>query len=270
MQNLWQLPGGVSALNPPSLTPGEDPPKPPDPPDPASPFSPSQYPPLFSPPVKSTVPSKHSVSLLKPVAKDTTLSSVTIESGKNQKSSNWSTSSAGLPPLEVTGSENSFKKTFTILKPSHNSPLQTNRASNSSSYTPSSTKLLTSQPDSTPQFVPTIVSPPSQQNPSVTNTIHETLTQNQQEPPPQPPVNPIPGNPTPNPTPRHIPPVNPTPRPAPTLVEKIRRSEDKTLQRLAPITIAASGRPRVLIPDSVFKTGEEMHKDFIGSKKVPF
>lgn len=45
--------------------------------------------------------------------------------------------------------------------------------------------------------------------------------------------------------------------------KKIRRAEDKTLRRLAPITIAESGRPRVLILDTVFQKGEELHKDFI-------
>lgn len=55
----------------------------------------------------------------------------------------------------------------------------------------------------------------------------------------------------------------PTQPPPPTLVERIRLSEDKTLKRLAPVTYAPSGRPRVLIHDSVFKKGAELHKDFI-------
>ncbi|KAJ4902063.1 hypothetical protein Rs2_16014 [Raphanus sativus] len=49
----------------------------------------------------------------------------------------------------------------------------------------------------------------------------------------------------------------------PSLVERIRLSENKTLQRLAPVTIAPNGRPRVLIPDIVFQRGAEIHKDFI-------
>ncbi|KAG5415794.1 hypothetical protein IGI04_003361 [Brassica rapa subsp. trilocularis] len=49
----------------------------------------------------------------------------------------------------------------------------------------------------------------------------------------------------------------------PSLVEKIRRFEDKTLKRLAPVTISASGRPSVLIPDAVFQKGADLHKDFI-------
>ncbi|XP_048613245.1 uncharacterized protein LOC125587131 [Brassica napus] len=60
----------------------------------------------------------------------------------------------------------------------------------------------------------------------------------------------------------------------PSLVERIRRSEDKTLRRLAPLSIGATGRPRVLIPDSVFQKRAELHKDFIicyfNGKAPPF
>ncbi|KAF3487383.1 hypothetical protein F2Q69_00054157 [Brassica cretica] len=34
--------------------------------------------------------------------------------------------------------------------------------------------------------------------------------------------------------------------------DKLKAKEDKTLRRLAPVSISATGRPRVLIPDSVF------------------
>ncbi|KAG2247299.1 hypothetical protein Bca52824_086927 [Brassica carinata] len=53
--------------------------------------------------------------------------------------------------------------------------------------------------------------------------------------------------------------------PDPTLVERLRTKEDKSLQRLAPVTISATRRPRVLIPDAVFQKGAEMHKDFNSS-----
>ncbi|KAF3608944.1 hypothetical protein DY000_02047102 [Brassica cretica] len=60
----------------------------------------------------------------------------------------------------------------------------------------------------------------------------------------------------------------------PSLVERIRRSEDKTLRRLAPLSIGATGRPRVLIPDSVFQKRAELHKYFIicyfNGKAPPF
>ena len=66
------------------------------------------------------------------------------------------------------------------------------------------------------------------------------------------------------PHPNHpVPPGNSQPVPNPSLVEKIRKSEDKSLKRLAPVTISASGRPSVLIPDAVFQKGADMHKDFI-------
>ncbi|KAJ4910975.1 DUF4283 domain-containing protein [Raphanus sativus] len=51
--------------------------------------------------------------------------------------------------------------------------------------------------------------------------------------------------------------------PTPTLVESLRLRGDKSLQRLAPVTISETGRPRVLIPDSVFEKGAELHRDFI-------
>uniref|UniRef100_A0A0D3CI77 Uncharacterized protein n=1 Tax=Brassica oleracea var. oleracea TaxID=109376 RepID=A0A0D3CI77_BRAOL len=77
------------------------------------------------------------------------------------------------------------------------------------------------------------------------------------------------------------PPILPPPFPQahlqskrPSLVERLRISEDKTLQRLAPVSISATGRPRVLIPDDVFEKGAEIHKDFIvcyyNGKPPPF
>ncbi|KAJ4905077.1 DUF4283 domain-containing protein [Raphanus sativus] len=53
-----------------------------------------------------------------------------------------------------------------------------------------------------------------------------------------------------------------TPSP-PTLAEKLRVKGDKSLKRVAPVTIYDTSRPRVLIPDSVFQKGAELHKDFI-------
>lgn len=60
----------------------------------------------------------------------------------------------------------------------------------------------------------------------------------------------------------------------PSLVERIRLSEDKTLQRLAPVSLSASGRPRVRISDDIFQIGANLHKDFIvcyyNGKAPPF
>lgn len=47
------------------------------------------------------------------------------------------------------------------------------------------------------------------------------------------------------------------------LAEKLRFTADKNLKRVAHITIAASGRPHVVIPDEVFQRGAELHIDFI-------
>ncbi|KAJ4871929.1 Uncharacterized protein Rs2_46423 [Raphanus sativus] len=58
-------------------------------------------------------------------------------------------------------------------------------------------------------------------------------------------------------------PVTPTVNKAPSLVERIRASENKTLRILALVAFAASGRPRITIPDSVFQKGAEIHKDFV-------
>ncbi|KAF3570155.1 hypothetical protein F2Q69_00063187 [Brassica cretica] len=72
-----------------------------------------------------------------------------------------------------------------------------------------------------------------------------------------------------NPPPATSTPIDPTqsvPPPFPTntpLLEKIRKLEDKSLKRLAPVTLSDKGIPRVLIPDSVFQKGAEIHKDFI-------
>ncbi|KAF2567352.1 hypothetical protein F2Q68_00027690 [Brassica cretica] len=62
--------------------------------------------------------------------------------------------------------------------------------------------------------------------------------------------------------------------PEKTLVERLRKSEDKTLKKVAPVTTSDIGRPRVLIPDSVFEKGAEFYKDFIvcyfNGKPPPF
>ncbi|KAH0873010.1 hypothetical protein HID58_070372, partial [Brassica napus] len=96
----------------------------------------------------------------------------------------------------------------------------------------------------------------------------------------------IPITPTPSPTlvnPSHLPSATPLPQSipfnstlpvhtapllapqpfVPTLAEQLRVKGDKSLSRLASIISAENGRPRVLIPDSVFQKGAYMHKDFI-------
>lgn len=113
-----------------------------------------------------------------------------------------------------------------VLPPNHNSPLVTNRAS---------LKPLLPCP-------PTLQAYPSSANPPL-----------------EPPLDP------PNPTQSSGPPIPPSssiPSP-PTLAEKLRVKGDKSLKRLAHVTLSETCRPRILIPDSVFQKGAELHKDFI-------
>ncbi|CAF2205590.1 unnamed protein product [Brassica napus] len=124
---------------------------------------------------------------------------------------------------------------FRVLPPKTSSPFQTNNASCSSN-----------SPALFPSPKPNIVLPP---NPTCV------------------PPEPVPPEPVLPPQPSH-----PLPPPSfaetasntfPNLAERLRKSVDKTLLRLAPVTVSDSGRPCVLIPDRVFQKGAEMHKDFI-------
>ncbi|CAN7046152.1 unnamed protein product [Brassica oleracea var. botrytis] len=165
-----------------------------------------------------------------------------------------------------TGSETLSDK-FTILRPKPSSPLQTNRAA-------SKTKPLAMHTSS----IPTSVSPCSYTVPPSPSDPSQTA-QKAQESPLLPSQTPISSDTHPSPNPPDLPPPqskpHPNPKPAspvnpiPTLVEKIRRSEDKTLRRLAPIQFSESGRPRVLIPDEIFQKGADLHKDFITSPLQP-
>ncbi|KAG2335085.1 hypothetical protein Bca52824_006265 [Brassica carinata] len=145
---------------------------------------------------------------------------------------------------ETTVVDNPTTEKFTILKPKFSSPKQTNFSETKpvSNISPSPSPLFPSRPNSlnhqtkTPSHLPP--SPASSNPPSLPQTSS-----------PQGPSETLP------------PPVNPIPHPS--LVERIRRSEDKTLRRLAPLQYSETGRPRVLIPDEVFQKGADLHKDFI-------
>lgn len=58
------------------------------------------------------------------------------------------------------------------------------------------------------------------------------------------------------------------------LVQRLRRAEDKTLRHLAPVALSETVRPRIVTLDYVFQKGVEMHKYFIicyyNSKAPPF
>lgn len=111
--------------------------------------------------------------------------------------------------------------------------------------------------------------PPSTTSPLQTNRATTGLLPPPSLPPPLPPLLSHPST---------VPPLtaqtSDTPAPQPTLVEKLRTREDKTLKRIAPASVSPTGRPRILIPDTVFQKGAELHKDFLicyfNGKSPPF
>ncbi|KAJ4870476.1 hypothetical protein Rs2_01077 [Raphanus sativus] len=267
MQNPWKTLNTASAASPPPFSTGEPlPPSPipPDPPDPSSPLAPQQFPPLSvnskttpltSATMKKTQKGRRSSATTGDLQHQTTVSEgstsmvpETEKTGVNDlnntvliSGSENTTVSQALPLTLGEGSD-----TYTILNRTTTSPLITNTASGN--------------------FPPTLpaqnfpVLPPNPNQTNLPPTENSSVN-------PQPPIGPL----LPTPETRPLP---PKPTSAPTLVEKIRASEDKTLERLAPVTISQSGRPRVLIPDSVFQEGAELHKDFIvcyfNGKSPPF
>ena len=161
-----------------------------------------------------------------------------------------------------------FPVNFKILQPKHSSPIQTNKASSPSSNLPHQTTASFSKPLSAATSNYTLN---SEKTPFA--TVNPNPVSASADPPPAtgrkstttlPSVNP----PTKKATPTTAKPTQDNPRNQPTassfpLLEKIRKQEDKSLKRLAPVTLSEKGVPRVLIPDSVFQIGAEIHKDFI-------
>lgn len=122
---------------------------------------------------------------------------------------------------------------LTVLPPKTSSPLQTNKAI-------SPTHTSTTNPSNH-----------HHSNATDTNRVSATL-----------PPNPVTAEPKPASATTQSG-TQPNAHSSPTLVEKIRRFEDKSLKRLAPATTSATGRPTVLIPHEVFQKGAALHKDFI-------
>uniref|UniRef100_A0A0D3BAR3 DUF4283 domain-containing protein n=1 Tax=Brassica oleracea var. oleracea TaxID=109376 RepID=A0A0D3BAR3_BRAOL len=126
----------------------------------------------------------------------------------------------------------------------------------------------TIQTTHTPNLHTTITIPPKYSSPLHTNRAssgtNPTLTHHHPDPPSLEPLT--------NQT-QTQPPQQPK-QTQPTLIEKLRTAGDKTLKRLAPVSVSPSGRPRILIPDSVFQKGAELHKDFVvcyfNGKPPPF
>ncbi|XP_013711474.1 mucin-2-like [Brassica napus] len=264
MQNVWQVPGRVSGLNPLSVAAGDHPdptPAPPDPPDPSSPISPQEFPPLNSSP---------------PTTSKRTSPSLTFTAGAAKASASGPHPSVRQPPgtrrmkpttfpytVPKSGSTTTVPKvgseTTVPIFGSVNTVLQSHPQVPSSSgpeSVPSQSQLTNNLlPDSNPIILPPKNSPLLKSN--LASSSHTTTVpppNSQTTTPPQTlPISP----------PLLIPNTQPPPIPQTTLVERLCASEDKTLRRLAPVTVAPSGRPRVLIPDSVFQKGAEIHKDFI-------
>jgi len=133
----------------------------------------------------------------------------------------------------VTDAHSNSTVSLTVLPPKTSSPLQTNKAI-------SPTHTSTANPSNH-----------HHSNATDTNRVSATL-----------PPNPVTAEPKPASTTTQSG-TQPNAHSFPTLVEKIRRFEDKSLKRLAPATTSATDRPTVLIPDEVFQKGAALHKDFI-------
>ncbi|KAL0701028.1 hypothetical protein Bca4012_057150 [Brassica carinata] len=256
MANPWFPPNGVSALSPPRLSTGDSsnliPPLPPDPPDP-------DLPPLSSASPKPSRASSQTARSNRPAAKPSTSKTV---AGSILSSPAPMLTSSSKPNASRSG--NTVPLNFKILQPKHSSPIQTNRASSSPHPTtnPPPNCSIPENSNSVQNHLPSKLVPPSSVPASTTNPIST-------------PSNPTPSNSTAT---ASVPePVQNAPNPLPSnspLLEKIRKQEDKTLKRLAPVTLSENGVPRVLIPDSVFQIGAEIHKDFIicyfNGKPPPF
>ncbi|CAN8271078.1 unnamed protein product [Cochlearia groenlandica] len=281
MQNRWFSSDRPSALKPQlPMARGSDwrpPPHPPDPPDPSSPLPLGHFPSLGSSLVKpkpcsqTTLLSKSVIVLDCPTSPS--LSS-DILMGSPSSSIAEPISSIDHVTVQIPLSERGSEKPFTVRVPKASSPLFTNRASCSSPHFTRSLPILAPKPSSnhTSSIPTTKPLPNSATSTSIPNT--SSLPPAAFSPPPvvgssvsQPSTaNPKPSTtaPPPIPPPSHsrVPPI-PNSGHHPNLAEKLRKSQDRSLKRLAPLSFAESGRPRVLIPDEVFEEGASFLKDLI-------
>ena len=243
MENPWFPSGSASAFSPPLDTAGDScspvPPHPPDPPDPSSPFPVTHYPPLSLSSSKTTRRSQRT-AMYRPVEKvygtppPTTSNVLTpsttgVAAATSADPETRSGTVALISRSESTVAVAPASESFTILPTKETSPTVTNKASASSSKDKSPALLQNTIP------IPKLNPPSSslQTIPLLSYSSTEKISLKHSIPP------------------------------DPSLVERLRKSEDKTFTRLAPISLSDSGRPRVLIPDSVFQKGAKMHKDFI-------
>ncbi|XP_056854546.1 uncharacterized protein LOC108837510 [Raphanus sativus] len=195
----------------------------PHPPDPPDPDDP--FPPLGSSSPKPNRFSLQTARSNRPVAKLPVPKTVAVSAlGASASKPTVSSSSVNLRSGNTVPLNH---ENFKILPPKSSSPIQTNKASGAFPNTSAPSLFPSTAPslNPNPKTVPVTTIPPSP-SPS------------QSDPPP---------------------PASSTPP----LVQRIRQKEDKSLKRLAPVSLSDKGIPRVLIPDSVFQKGAEIHKDFI-------
>ncbi|KAF2579134.1 hypothetical protein F2Q68_00000345 [Brassica cretica] len=237
MQTRWALSGRASAVQPASSTSGEallPPPFPPDPPDPLSPLSPHLFPPLDSTP-----------PLTRSQTRRSHLTATHVDTVMTQ-AQHPTTASAISQATTQFGSLAEIESILTV--PATGNP-KTLSSSSISSPSPSLEKLILPEPNST-NFK---ILQPNHNSPLLSNSASTSLTPSDHAPPPPPVRSTIPNSqphtvhPHPNPPPIFQPQPQ-THNAAPTLAETLRVRGDKSLQRLAPVTISETGRPRVLIP----------------------
>lgn len=255
MLNCWNVPGLDSGKKPSEFAAGEPPPCPfpPDPPDPSSPLSPVNFPPLSNQPL--TVPKR----LQRQGSQQPSAPVVS----HNQSLEASSSSILVAEGLSVTPLNTTLPQTFETLAET------LSRTVTPTVPVPASSTQITS-PLSPISAIPFTTLSPKATSPLLTNGASSNSLPTIPLNPSLPSLLPIPIPPSsssgaPSVTPNHS---------ALSLVEKLRAAEDKTLKRLAPVTLSSSGRPRVLIPDAVFAKGAEIHKDFIicyyNGKAPPF
>ncbi|KFK26736.1 hypothetical protein AALP_AA8G286100 [Arabis alpina] len=238
MSNHWFPPGEASALNPCPTSSVGQPPPPPQPPDPVNPSSnlSVQHFPLLSS-LSSSKLSKRAFSLkipLVPITTDVVMTQVVVTPTSDAVMAQEDNGCTVESTIQILRSEIPVADTLTMVLPKATSPLLTNPASSQATQMKSGPPTLSDIPD-----VPTapINITPILQTPSVPQHVPA------QEPP-------------------HVS-ASSSPGSV-SLAEKIRRAEDKSLHKVNNVVATESSRrPRVKIPDAVFKKGADLHKEFI-------
>lgn len=238
MQSVWNVPGRTSGENPPAFVNGEPPPfLPPDPPDPATPLSPVEFPTLTDS-ISKTASSGSSHRVSHKDSKPTAAPSF-------EKKQTTTTSSKTIS-MEIEQQHPTLSTTVTVPDPKSENTTVTTDTSPTQDYSILPPK--TTSPIQTNKALTNQTPPPAllSKSPKPTTHTHDSIASGQMKAPSQ----------------------------KQTLVEKLRASADMSLKRLAPVSISPSGRPRIVIPDDVFKKGAEIHKDFIicyfNGKSPPF